>query len=134
MRFHAKWCACTLVLAGFSILGAPSLHAQEADHAVSPQDLRQDLQKAAAARQANEAAVRQLLSTPAAQKAMKSMNVDYKKVEQAVGQLSDQDLANMAARSRQIQNDFAAGDLTNRDLLIIMLFIVALILIIVAVR
>jgi hypothetical protein len=134
MRFRAKWCACTLLLAGFSFLGVPSLHAQEADHAVTSQDLRQDLQKAAATRQANEAAVRQLLSTPAAQKAMKSMNVDYKKVDQAVSQLSDQDLANMAARSRQIQNNFAAGDLTNRDLLVIMLFIVALILIIVAVR
>jgi hypothetical protein len=134
MKFRAKWCVCTLVFAGLLIAGSPGLRAQQTEHAVSPQELRQDVQKAAETRQANEAAVRQLLATDAAQKAMKSMNVNYKKVDQAVGQLNDEDMARMAERSREVQKDFAAGNLTDRDLLIILLFVVGLVLIIVAVR
>jgi Flp pilus assembly protein TadB len=134
MRFHAKWCACTLVFAGLLIAGSPALCAQQTEHAVSTQELRQDVQRAAETRQANEAEVRQLLSTDAAQRAMKSINLNYRKVDQAVGQLDDEDLARMAERSREVQKDFAAGNLTDRDLLIILLCIAGLVLIIVAVR
>jgi hypothetical protein len=92
------------------------------------------VQKSAEARQANETAVRQLLATDAAQKVMQSSHVEYKKVDEAVSQLSDEDLARLADRSREVQNDFAAGNISDRDLLIIVLCIAALVLIIVAVR
>jgi hypothetical protein len=134
MRFCAKLCACAFALAGLFLLGAPALKAQQEEHVVSSQSLRQDVQKAADTRQANEAAVRELFSTPAAQKAMKSASVDYRKVDQAVSQISDEDLARLAQRSREARKDFAAGNLTDRDLLIIILGIMALVLIIVAVR
>jgi preprotein translocase subunit SecF len=134
MKFRSRWCAWTLLGSGLFMAGAPALCAQQRDHAVSQQELRQDLQNAAEARAANEAAVRQLLSTDAAQKIMKSSNIQYTKVDQAVSQLNDQDLARMAQRSREIQKDFAAGTLTNRDLIILLLIFAGLILIIVAVR
>jgi hypothetical protein len=48
--------------------------------------------------------------------------------------VDNEDLARMAERSNEVQKDFAAGNLGDRDLLIILLVAVALILIIVAVR
>lgn len=134
MKFCGKLCACTFALAGLLFLGARPIEAQQNEHVVSSQDLRQDVQKAVDARHANEAAVRELLATDAAQKVLKSAKVDYKKVDQAVGQLSDEDLSRLAERSREVQKDFAAGNLSDRDLLIIVLAVAALVLIIVAVR
>lgn len=134
MKVCARLSVCAFALAGVLLLTVPILSAQQPEHAVSLQDLRQDVQKAADTRQSNEAAVRDLLSTDTARKAMNSAGVDYKKVDQAVSQLNDQDLSRLAQRSREVQKDFAAGNLTDRDLLIILLAIAALVLIIVAVR
>jgi hypothetical protein len=55
-------------------------------------------------------------------------------VKQGVATLSDQELAQLAARADKAQADFAAGTLSDRDLIIIILAVAALILIIVAVR
>ena len=52
----------------------------------------------------------------------------------AVSSLNDQELARLAARAERAQADFAAGRLADRDLLIILVGIAALILIIIAVR
>jgi UPF0716 family protein affecting phage T7 exclusion len=51
-----------------------------------------------------------------------------------VSQLSDADLAKLAERSREAQKDFAAGHLSDRDLLWIILIIVAVLIIALAVR
>jgi len=134
MKFCAKLCACTLALAGLFFAGAEKARAQQSEHVVSSQDLRQATQDAVNTRHANEAAVRELLSTDTAQRAMKSANVDYKKVDQAIGQLNDKDLADLAQRSRDAQRDFAAGNFSDRDLLLIVLVVVGIVLIIVAVR
>jgi hypothetical protein len=107
---------------------------QEKDHAVSAAQLRQDTQKAAATRQANEVSVRAMFRTDAAKEALKSAGIDYRQVDQAISQVDDEDLGRMAQRSREVEKDFAAGNLGDRDLLIILLVAVALILVIVAVR
>jgi hypothetical protein len=60
--------------------------------------------------------------------------MDPERVKSAMATLSDQELAALALRSEKAQADFAAGALTDRDLLIILVGIAALILIIVAVR
>ena len=52
----------------------------------------------------------------------------------AVSQLNDQELAQLASRASKANADFAAGTLSDRDLIIILVAIAALILIIVAVR
>jgi hypothetical protein len=126
---------CSILLAA-SLVSAGSVpaRAQEKDHAVSSGQLRKDVQKAGETRQANEAAVREMFSTDKARETLKSAGVDYQKVDQAISQVNDEDLARMADRSRDVQNDFAAGRLGDRDLIIILLVAVALILIIVAVR
>jgi len=74
------------------------------------------------------------LSMQEMQQAMKSKGIHPQQVTNAVSQLNDADLAQLAARSAKAQRDFAAGNIDNHDLLLILVGIAALILIIVAVR
>lgn len=103
-------------------------------HVVSTVDLQKQVMTTSQARQHNLETVEHLLSTPAAEKAMKSANMDPQQVKTAVSTLNDQELAQLAARAGKAQTDFAAGNLTERDLVLIILGIAVLILIIVAVR
>jgi hypothetical protein len=134
MKFCTRMCLGLLLLTGMTIGVSQSALGQEKEHAVSAQDLRKDVQKASADRQANNAAIRELLSTEQGQKALKSTGADFAKVNQAVSELSDEDAARLAAESRAVQKDIAAGNFTDRDLLIVIVCIAALVLIIVAVR
>jgi len=133
LRNAMQVCAMVLV-ASLASTGAVPVSAQENDHAVSSVQLRKDLQKASEIRQANEAAVRELFRSEKGRETLKSAGIDYQKVDRAVSQVSDEDLARMAERSREVQKDFAAGRFSDRDLIIIMLVAVGLILVIVAVR
>ncbi len=103
-------------------------------HVVSPADLQKEAVAASQARQHNLETVQHLLSTPAAEKAMKSAKVDLQQVKTAVSSLDVQELAQLAARANKAQADFSAGDLSERDLILIILGIAVLVLIIVAVR
>jgi hypothetical protein len=134
VRYAMRLCSVVLA-ASLAFVGViPAANAQEKDHAVSPGQLRDDVQKSAATRQANEDAVREMLASHAGKEALKSAGMDYQKVDQAISQVNDEDLARMADRSREVQKDFAAGRMSDRDLIIILLVAVALILIIIAVR
>jgi hypothetical protein len=89
---------------------------------------------AAQSRQSRIEQVTQFLSTDKAQKAITSAGFDPKQVKTAVASLSDDDLAQVSARVNKAQADFAAGNITDHDLVIILLAVVVLVLIIVAVR
>lgn len=104
------------------------------NHLVSPADLQQQVMSASQQRQHNIDTLRQFLSTPLAEKAMKDANINPRQVQSAIPALSDQDLAQISARADKAQRDFAAGDLSQRDILLIILAVVVLVLIIVAVR
>ena len=134
MKFCTRLCLGLLLLAGLTMGVSQSVLGQEKEHAVPTQALRTDVQKASADRQANDAAIRSLLSTEQGQKVLKSTGADFAKVNQAVSQLSDEDAARLAAQSRAVQKDIAAGNFTDRDILIVIVCIAALVLIIVAVR
>src|SRR5678809_1356132 len=121
--------ACLLI----GVFGVPqNLMAQA--HIVSPSDLQKATVAATQARQRNMETVRNLLSSAAAEKAMRSAHIQPEQVQRGVSNLSDQELAQLASRAEKAQADFAAGSLSDRDLLIILLAIAALVLIIVAVR
>jgi hypothetical protein len=104
------------------------------DHVVSPLDLQKDVSAASATRQKNLAQVEGFLSSTEAQQAMKSAHISPEQVKNAVPQLNDDELAQLSARSEKAQKDFAAGRISDRDLLIILVGIGVLILIIVAVH
>jgi hypothetical protein len=103
-------------------------------HIVSAAELQKATVAATDARQKNIETIQQFLSTARAQKALKNAHMEPQQVEQAVSGLSDQELAQLASRASKAQADFAAGHLSDRDLIIILIAVAALILIIVAVR
>jgi hypothetical protein len=109
---------------------SPARARAQEKHVVSQQQLSLDATRPAETRGVNEAAVRQLFSSEQAQQVLKSANIDYSRVDKAVGQLSDEDLAKLAARSREAQRNFAggrAGSLSDRDLLIILIIAILVI-------
>ncbi len=134
MKFCTRTWLGLLLVSGLTIGVSQSVLGQEKEHAVSTQTLRKDVQNASADRQANETAIRELLSTEQGQKALRSTGADFKKVNRAVSQLSDEDAARLAAQSRAVEKDIAAGNFSDRDILIVIVCIAALVLIIVAVR
>jgi hypothetical protein len=128
-----KWVRAGTACFLMAIFAVPqSLVAQT--HIVSPADLQKATLAATQARQQNIETVQQFLSSAKAQKALQTAGMNPQQVKQAVAGLSDQELAQLAARSSKAQADFAAGNLSDRDLIIILVAIAALILIIVAVR
>lgn len=112
----------------------PTLVAQAPDHLVSPKDLQQAAANASRTRQQNQETLQKFFSTPGAKKALESAHMNAQEVNKAVAGLSDQELAQLAQRASKAQADFAAGQMSNHDLLLILVFIAALILIIVAVH
>ena len=134
MHSRLKWSVWLLGLAALFVAAGVPARAQDKQHVVSLGDLSKDAARPTQTRQANEAAVRTLLSSDEGQKALKSAKLDYQKVDKAIGQLSDEDLARLAERSRQAQADFAAGTLSNRDLLWIIVIALAIIILALALR
>lgn len=103
-------------------------------HVVSPADLQQQVTAASQVRQQNLHTVQNFLSSPKAEKALKSANINPQQVRTAVSTLSDEEVAQLAARADKAQADFAAGNLSEKDLIWIILAIAVLVLVIVAVR
>lgn len=103
-------------------------------HVVSPSDLRNEAVAASSVRQHNLETINDFLSSPKAEKVFANAGIGASELKTAVSSLNDQELARLAARAESVQADFAAGRLTDRDILVILLGIAALILIIIAVR
>jgi len=132
MRFDL-WQSVRLLAACFLLtLCATSVLAQT--HVVSQADIHKELVNAAQTRQKNLQKVERLFSSDEARKALEAARISPERVETAVSTLNDDELARLASRADKLDQDFAAGRLNNRDLLIIIVGIAALILIIIAVR
>ena len=114
----------------FGFAASPSAQS----HVVSPADLRKEAVAASSARQHNVGTINDFLSSPKAEKVLANAGINPSELKTAVSSLNDQELARLAARTEGAQADFAAGRLTDRDVLFILVGIAALILIIVAVR
>jgi hypothetical protein len=130
LRLHAHSATAVVLAAPFFVHAGLVARG----HVVSPAELQKEVVAASEARQRDLETVQQFLSTPTAEKAMKSAQLDPRQIKTAVSTLSDQELAQLAARADKAQADFAAGRISDRDLILIILAILALVLIIVAVR
>lgn len=102
-------------------------------HIVSPAELQKEAVAATKARQHDADTVNRFLSSPKAQKVLATAGIDAQQVKTAVAALDDAELARLAEQSRNAQADFAAGRISDRDLLFILVGIAVVILIIVAV-
>ena len=130
LRQSARVVIASILVTIFSV--PPSLLAQT--HVVSTADLQKEILNATQRRQLNVEKVRQFLSSEMAQQALKTAHMNPEQVKTGVASLSDAELAQLASRADKVQADFAAGTLSDRDLLLIILGIAALVLIIIAVR
>ncbi len=122
-----------LVLGAVTAFAAPG-HLIAENHIVSPATMQKDVIAASTARQQNQQKVIGLLNSPEGRQALKSAHIDAQQVTKAVSQLSDSEMASLAARAGKAQKAFAAGNIDNHDLLVILVGIAVLILIIVAVH
>lgn len=111
-----------------------SMIAESTEHLVSPSDLQKAAVNISQQRQQNLDALNQFLSSAKAKKAIESAHMNPQEVQKAVAGLNDAELAQLAARANKAQSDFAAGNMSDHDLLIILIAVAALILIIVAVH
>lgn len=134
MRPFVRHCTqvTTASILAFILAAQPGLQAQT--HVVSPAELQKDAAAATHERQENEKTVTDFLSSPTATKALQSAHLDPAQVTSAVSNLDDKELAQLAERSQKAQADFAAGRMSDRDLIILLLAVAVLVLIIVAVR
>jgi hypothetical protein len=125
-----------VVLAAFILMillaVPPSLRAQQ-QHVVSSADIRKALVNDTQTRRQNREKVRDLFSSKVAQDALKKAGIDQGQVQAGISTLTDAELARLAARAETAQADFAAGRISDRDLIIILVVIALVILIIVAV-
>jgi hypothetical protein len=122
----------TIAVLSVAVALPASLFAQ--DHVVSSADLQKAVQSVAASRQKSIEALDQTLSSAQGRKALETVHVSYEQVQKAVSTLDDADLARLSARAQAAQTDFAAGRISDRDLLFILVGVAVVILIIVAVR
>ena len=116
------------------LAASPNAFAQAPQHVVSPSDLQKATRDASQVRLKNLDTLDRFFSSVEAQKAIKDAHMNPEEVKSATAGLSDDDLAQLAARATKAQNDFKAGTLSERDLLLILVAIAVIILIIVAVR
>ncbi len=119
--------ACVLV----TIFAVPQTLVAQV-HVVSQSDLQKQVLASSQERQKNFETVMRFLSSPAAQKAMSMVHTDANQVKVGVSRLSDQELARLAARAQKTEASFAAGGLSDRDLLIILIAVLVLVVIILA--
>jgi Flp pilus assembly protein TadB len=132
MRFD-MWQSIRLLAACFLLtICATSILAQS--HVVSQADIHKELVNAAQTRQQNLEKTRRLFSSDETRKAMEAAKISPEKVDAAISTLSDAELARLASRADKLDQDFAAGRISDRDLLFIILGIAVLALIIVAVK
>jgi hypothetical protein len=94
------------------------------------------VRSAVQARQANLAKVEKFFSSEPAKQALETVKLDSAMISHAVSFLSDEELARLATKSEKIQNDIAAGALTNQQItyILIALATAVIILVIVAAR
>jgi len=122
---HVRFLAMSIVV----VLLIPQFVAAQAP-AVSSSELRKAIETAAQIRQKNLDDVRTFFSSEPARAALKTGKIDYQKVEKAVGTLSPEELARLAARTNQIQKDFAGGALTNQELTYIVIALATAVIVI----
>jgi hypothetical protein len=120
-----------VALAALPLLAAGPALAQ--DHVVNSQDMAARLSAAQASRQHDLAAVDRFLVSPEAQAAAASVRADARRLRDGLGALSDQDLAQLAARADALADPVAGLDQDIRTLLVIFLIVAIVILVLQAV-
>jgi len=101
---------------------------------VTQDELKQALVNSAKTRKENLDQVRRFFSSEAAVKALKSANIDSKRLDKAVSTMNSEELAKLAATTRHIESDFAAGSLTNEQITYILIALATAVIVLILVH
>src|SRR5215813_14841162 len=82
---------------------------------VAPSELQEAIKNSAQTRQKNRKDVEAFFSGEPARKALRVGKIDYRRVQTAVATLSPEELERLAARTKQLQQDFAGGALNSQQ-------------------
>ena len=115
-----------------SLLVCPLAYAQ--GPIVTQDELKQALIDSTKSRKENLDQVRHFFSSEATAKALKSANLDSKRLDRAVSTLNADELAKLAATTRHLDADFAAGSLTNEQLTYIVIALATAVVVLIAVH
>ena len=121
----------TLAMLLATLLIAPAAQAQT--HVIDKSALSQAVQQRVTQDQADRDAIVSLLQRPEVKQIASQAGLSLQKAEAAVSTLNGQDLRDLAAQSRQVQNDLAGGASTvviSTTTIIIVLLVVILIVLI----
>ncbi len=117
---HSKLASSTLTLV-LAILFCAVAQASGQDHVVPLKDLQQEVISTQNARESHLNQVHKFFSSPVARKALKKAQIEPSRIDKAVSQLNDEELARLASRTEALQNDFRAGALTNQEITYILI-------------
>lgn len=98
------------------------------DHVVPAAELEQTLQTAAETRRQNAADLQRLISREEVQKAAEAAGIDPEQVSEAVLQLDDETLADLAARARELEHDVAGGFLGGIVVILVLVLLLAVLI------
>jgi len=133
MSCHSRKFVSTILVFSMTFLFlTPQVWAAN-DHVVKGAELHQALLAASQARIANMAKIQRVFATETARKALRTTGMDPVKIEKAVPLLDNEELGRLAARAEKIQNDVAAGALSNQEITYILIALGTAVLILVIV-
>jgi len=126
-----EWIRTVLTLIVLALCAFPLSLFAENTHVVSPADLRAKAVASSQVRQQDITKVQNFVSGPIATEALQRAHINPTQVKDAVPQLDNQELAQLAAKADRAQHDFAAGYLSTLDIALIIIGVALIILIIV---
>jgi hypothetical protein len=133
MKFSVRPFCCSLMIAlmTFGFMVPPTLvaHPQQ----VTAAELRDAVNRSAAVRQGNLKQVRSFFADPKITKILKDAHFDSIRIDKAMSTLDAGELSKLAARTSQVQRDFAAGALSNQDLTYVVIAIGAAVIVLILV-
>ena len=124
--------SCLVALTAITLMISQIAYAQAP--IVSKDELKQAIIDSARTRKENLDQVRSFFSGDLPTRALKSAHIDPERVQKAVSSLDDNELAKLADQTRHIQNDFAAGALTNEQITYILIALATAVIVLIIVR
>ena len=124
--------SCLVALITITLMISQIAYAQAP--VVSKDELKQALADSAGNREKNLDQVRSFFSGNMAGQALKSAHIDPERVQKAVSSLDNNELAKLADQTRHIQNDCAAGALTNEQITYILIALATAVIVLIIVR
>jgi hypothetical protein len=129
MKYLSRTVLVVLLSLSFVIPQALSAQGQS----VTASELRDAVKQSASVKQKNLEQVQAFFADPKVTKALSGAHIDSERVRKAVSALDAGELAKLASRTTQIQNDFAAGALSNQELTYVIIALGAAVLVLIVV-